>query len=124
MDEVVSFTGHLSVAGMDQFYSSIDLFAHAGREAFGLAAFEAFYCGLPLVVPTTGHLGQILSGEPGVWSCVPTATAMARALREARHTVQTCNGWQSHRDGWGGKSGEELYADGLARAIDEVVERG
>jgi glycosyltransferase involved in cell wall biosynthesis len=64
----IVFTGHLSDERRLEAYTDADLFVlPSEREVFGLSAFEALLCGVPVIATTGTGCGEILARTGGGW---------------------------------------------------------
>lgn len=64
----VIYTGHLSDAARLEAYADADLFVlPSEREVFGLAAFEALLCGIPVIATSGTGCGEMLESTRGGW---------------------------------------------------------
>jgi glycosyltransferase involved in cell wall biosynthesis len=82
----IVFTGHLSDERRLEAYTDADLFVlPSEREVFGLSAFEALLCGVPVIATAGTGCGEILAGIGGGWTVPPRdperlAEAISHAL--------------------------------------------
>jgi alpha-1,6-mannosyltransferase len=87
----VTFLGHRPAAEVARRLAAADvLLAPCPAESYGLAALEALACGVPIVVPTTGALPELLDlpgGAPTVSPAGATASTTGRAMAFAVEQV-------------------------------------
>lgn len=70
-DRIV-YTGHLSDEARLEAYADADLFVlPSEREVFGLAAFEALLCGIPVIATSGTGCGETLQATSGGWVVPP-----------------------------------------------------